>query len=523
MASNIWKLRLTLLMSVQRLPLLTLLRSVLVAVVAVVGAVCLAATPFWADASAVSTAASDTILVSLVTLAAWLSAFFLSRNMFNPRDFAAFGQPSASLRYGLLTSSILTWPALLLFVWLLATVAMRISFWGAAAAGVASAVVTLVTVIMGVRVCAVVGSLVITNKNAPFYAGVGWLLAIAALPIALFFTIQFFQPELSREILDASIFLSWTPLGASVGAFGAAAAGEPLMSVARFGVSILTLLVLWIIWARLSQISLSQATRTEDVRYFRTGLGWFDRFPAKPWAVIGVRSMMYWVRDPRYRVGVIAIPIAAALIVGVLAIAGVDVEILVTVPIPVVLLLLGWSVHNDVSADSTALWSHVASGTTGSADRWGRVLPVFALGVPIALVGASASSALLSDWRMLPALIGLNVAVLCVSVGVSSVSSALLPYPVTRPGESPFSQPASAGNGGGFAQSVSMVVSLLLIVPAAWASWAAVANETFFSNFVALVIGLGIGFVVLFVGIRIGAKSFDASSPELLSISQTFD
>ena len=43
---------------------------------------------------------------------------------------------------------------------------------------------------------------------------------------------------------------------------------------------------------------------------------------------------------------------------------------------------LGWSLHNDVAYDRTAIWLHVASGVRGVADRVGRLVPVLIVGIP---------------------------------------------------------------------------------------------------------------------------------------------
>jgi len=302
-----------------------------------------------------------------------------------------------------------------------------------------------------------------------------------------------------------------------------AAAGDIAGALLRFGVVALTVIVLVLAWNLLVGVSLERIDRPADPNVARQGLDWFDRFSAKPGPVIGARALTYWMRDPRYRVALAAIPLAPVLMVLALWVAGVDMHTLALVPVPVILVLLGWSLHNDVAMDSTALWIHVASGTRGRDDRFGRLAPVLLLGLPLALVGSSITVTVMGDWRVLPAVIGMNLGVLLAAAGVSSVFSALMPYPTTRPGDSPFAQPAVSGAGSGLAQSLSMIVALVLALPPIWIAASAISTVSFGMNFWALIFGAGYGLVVITVGVLVGGRIFDRAAPELLSLTQTFD
>ena len=192
-------------------------------------------------------------------------------------------------------------------------------------------------------------------------------------------------------------------------------------------------------------------------------------------------------------------------------------------PLPVILLLFGWSVHNDVALDSTAIWTHVASGTKGIHDRAGRLAPVLLIGLPLAVVGSSITVTISGDWRLLPAVLGMNLAVLLVAAGVSSVFSAMMPYPATRPGDSPFAQPAVQGSGAGLAQTLSMLFALLFSLPPVVLSVYAIVDPTLGLNLVALGLGVAWGLLILGAGILIGGKIFDRGAPELIAVTQTFD
>ena len=139
------------------------------------------------------------------------------------------------------------------------------------------------------------------------------------------------------------------------------------------------------------------------------------------------------------------------------------------------------------------------------------------------LIGSSLSVTIAGDWRMLPAVLGMNLAVLLVSCAVSSVFSAMMPYPATRPGDSPFAQPAVQGSGAGLAQTLSMLFALLFSLPPVVLSVYAIVDPTLGLNLVALGLGVAWGLLILGAGILIGGKIFDRGAPELIAVTQTFD
>jgi ABC-2 type transport system permease protein len=145
------------------------------------------------------------------------------------------------------------------------------------------------------------------------------------------------------------------------------------------------------------------------------------------------------------------------------------------------------------------------------------------LGVPIALIGSSLTVTALGDWRVLPAVLGMNLSVLFVSSAVSSVFSVMMPYPTTRPGDSPFVQPQWAGSGSGVAQTLSMLIALVLVVPPVWFSVIAFIEVGFMENIWALGFGIGYGALALLLGVLIGGWIFDRSGPELIAVTQVFD
>ncbi len=255
-----------------------------------------------------------------------------------------------------------------------------------------------------------------------------------------------------------------------------------------------------------------------------SGLGFFDYFPDTPAGVIAARAVTYWRRDPRYAVGLLALPFAGFLVVAVLAVGGVPLGILALIPLPIILFLLGWSIHNDIAMESTAIWVHVASGVKGFDDRLGRLAPVMVVGVPLLLLGTPVSVIVADNWRLLPVALGLNAALLLVGAGVSSLSSAWVVYPSTRPGESPFLQPYWSGSNALLVQVVSFLAGIILAAPTIWLAVIAVSGgNSAVIEIVTLLGGIINGLGVLAAAVLLGGYIFDRTAPELVGITEVYD
>jgi ABC-2 type transport system permease protein len=504
-------------------PVPRVLRTAVLGLLAAAGAVALAWVPLRIAADADDRAAIDTVLVSLVLLIAGLVPLFANRRHLEPRQFGWVPARPAAVAAAMLVSTLFSWPTLWLLLWLVSLGAMRPEWRSAGWALAAAGVLVLLLAVCGARVSSALSKLLVPPQGGGTLRAVGALLLVAVLPAAVFAVAETLRAPGGAATSDAAGALGWTPIGAPVAGLALAVDGDAGGALVRFGISLAWVLVLVAAWFPLVRLSVQSVARPADQLLARRSMGWFDRFPARPAAVIGARSVTYWARDPRYRVALLAAPVGAALVVLALWIAGVDPQHLALVPLPIIVLMLGWSLHNDIATDSTAIWMHIASGTRGRHDRAGRLAPVLLVGLPLVLVGSSLTVTVMGDWRVLPAVVGLNLAVLLVASGVSSVFSALTPYPTTRPGESPFSQPAVSGSGAGVAQTVSILVSAVLAAPPVWFGVSAALDPELASNAVALLLGVGYGAVVLVLGVLVGGRVFDRTGPDYVALTQTFD
>lgn len=533
MVARLLRLRLALLLSVFRARFAVVSRRVLLGVIACACAVLLAWLPGWIAGTAFEgapgvgispeRAAIDTVLISALLGCAVLVPLFASAHHLEPRQFAHLPTRPASIASALLAATPLSWPALWLILWFAAFVYFRADsghpWWPVALAGI----LMLLFVVIGARVMSALSKLIVHRRAVSALRITGLILLLAALPVAVFAVTQMVRDPAGAVTRDAAEVLGWTPIGAPGAGIALAAAGDIPGALLRFGIVFAAVIVLLAAWFLLVRFSVEHIARPADSSVARDGLGWFERVSARPGPVIGARALSYWARDPRYRVALAAVPIAPVVMLVALWIAGMGVAGLALVPLPVILLLLGWSLHNDVAMDSTAIWMHVASGTRGRADRAGRLMPVLLVGIPLLLIGSSITVTVMGDWRVLPAVLGMNLGVLLAACGVASVFSALMPYPATRPGDSPFAQPAIVGAGAGAAQTLSMLLAVVFAVPPVWAAASAIGEVSFGGNVFALGFGAVYGLVILLCGVLLGGRIFDRAGPELVAITQTFD
>ncbi|PZQ91933.1 MAG: hypothetical protein DI534_03030 [Leifsonia xyli] len=314
--------------------------------------------------------------------------------------------------------------------------------------------------------------------------------------------------------------LAQTPFGMLWAAPGYASTsvGDADAAWRTLGVSALLVVVLLVVWFAFVGFQLRPTRRQPSPRRERVP-GWFARFPATPVGAVAARSVTYWLRDPRYRAVYGVLPLVLIVVLLALWVGGVPFAIAVLVPLPLMTFLLGWStIHNDIAYDNTAVWQHVAAQTRGVDDRGGRAIPVLLWGVALLVIGIPLTVWANGDPRVAAPLTGVCVALLLGGIGVGSLYSARFPYAAPRPGDPAWQAPQVATSQGGVAQGMSVLLVLLVAVPplALAVLWWAVGG---WWDWLSLAVGVLAGGIMLVVGIRGGARSFDARAPELLAFT----
>ncbi len=434
----------------------------------------------------------------------------------DPGRFATFAVPQRDLAVGLVLAALVSLPSMASTVLAAGVVVAWSQTVASTLVAVASTAVGLLTAITTSRwVCASLTNALSSRRGRDVVAVLGLVLFGLVAPAAAI--LANLGGGLGPAARAAAGVVSWSPLGWAWAAPGDVAAGRPLVGVLRLGLATGLLVLVFVLWSRVlrAQVENPRAVSRSDSRASAgDDLGLLARLPGTPSGAVAARVLTYWRRDPRYQTSMGMTPVLPlALLIPFFA------SDLTWPPLlmgPLLAFLIGWSGHNAVSYDSDALWLHVVAGTTGTDDRRGRALPDLLLALALVPVYTLVGVGVGGRWDLTPAGAGLSVALLGAGLGVSSVMSVVLPYPLPEPGASPFGTPPGAAGIAVAAQSIASVATLVLASPAvllAWAAWSGVAAAAW----VVVVVGIGGGCAAAVLGVRTGARIYDRRAPELLS------
>jgi ABC-2 type transport system permease protein len=433
----------------------------------------------------------------------------------DPKRFALFGIERSKLAVNLALAALVGIPTLVLTLVCLATlVTWSRSVW-AVLVGIVAAAATVAICTLVARISATGATLLLaTRRSREWVTGILVLCVALISPLVIFIVSLRHNPGGLAAVVGVTDALGWTPLGASWSAPASIAAGNAL-GLLQLLVALASVGLLWLAWRAVLARALVTPARQGRVQTFKT-LGSFRRFRATPTGAVAARSMTYWARDMRYRVAIAVLPLTPIIIIGSLLVAGAPANLLALVPVPTVILFLGWSGHNDVAYDGTAIWLHVVSGVPGRADRIGRAVPILIIGVPFVLIGSIVCAVLYGDFTVVFALLGVSGGLLLTGIGFSFVASARFPYPVAEAGQSPFQQPQSTGAITVLVQMVTLFAQFVLAVPALFfAALGLLYGDQWFV--VSGVVGLFVGVVIFAGGLAWGSRIFERRGPEMLA------
>jgi ABC-2 type transport system permease protein len=431
----------------------------------------------------------------------------------DPARFVTFAIPMPQLLAGLAVGGVIGIPGI---VTLLAALGQAASWWQHPVAMLAAVPCTVLAVLTAVVLSRVTTSASTTLANSRRFKDASGVIAIIPLvllgPITVGITEGFRR---SQDFLPAlANTLSWTPLGSIWAVPGDLVLGAWGPAAAKLVISVLTLAVLVWLW----KLSLARALVTpahNAVASRKAGnLGMFARFPATPAGAVAARALIYWLKDPRYGASLVAVPLVPVAMFFGLSQAG-DFTAMLWLG-PFIAFLLAFSISADISYDNTAFALHLAAGVSGVADRAGRAVACGLFAVPLTVLATILPVALMGQWHLLPAMLGLSLGTLLSGLGLSSVVSARYTYNVPLPGESPFKTPPGSAARMLVVQSLGMGALLLLVLPEGLLALVLLFTGQPLWGWLALAAGLLLGSVLLVAGIRIGGRWYDRRAPELL-------
>lgn len=322
----------------------------------------------------------------------------------------------------------------------------------------------------------------------------------------------------AARVRQVAEVLGWTPLGAAWAVPADVATGQWLPAIARLGIAAATLAVLWLVWARALDASVTAPPRAETRAVKPGALGLFAVMPTGGVGATWARSLTAWLRDPRYLRQLIFVPLFPALFAFT---GGVD-GFLFSASAVIVAFILAIAGYADISYDGTAFAAVLSTGVRGRADRWGRVLGAASVGVPAVVVVAVVTAALGGAWAQLPAVLGAALGLLLVGYGVSAVSSALLVVPVASAGDSPFKSVPGQTFLNGLTVLVVWAACTVLAAPPLVLGVLSVTRSSTAMGLASLAVGVVWGVAVIVAGTVVGGRTLDRTGPDLLARIKAF-
>jgi ABC-2 type transport system permease protein len=457
-----------------------------------------------------------TTLLGAVLIAAWALVpvlVFGTDPTLDPVRFATFAVPERQLAAGLAMAGLIGLPGAATVLLVAATLVTWshsvLGVLGAAVGGVAG---IATCVLLSRIITAAAASVLSTRRGRDVLAVAGFVALLGFGPLVSVAS----GADIAAGSLGAvATAVGWSPLGWAWAAPADLVAGDWVAGLARLALAVVLAGALLSAWQRqlAAAVRNPRGASADPDTGGHAGLGLLGRLPGTALGAVAARSAIYWRRDPRLNFpALITVLMPAGLLVP--GLAGDSELALAAMPLASAY-MLGWGQHNDVGYDSTAFWLHVATGVDGVSDRVGRLFPSMVLGAVCVPAYAVLGAALGGRWDLLPASLGVSIALLLSGFALASLTSAVKQYPVPGPGESPFATPPGGAGVTLLVQAAVGLGVLVLSLPAlvlgalawfghGWAAWAA------------LVVGPAIGAVVVVVGVRQGAALFERRGPELL-------
>lgn len=431
----------------------------------------------------------------------------------DPQHLATFPIPRDQLLIALAVSGVLGVPGIITSLAALATAATWWKYPLAAAAAIICAVVGVLICVIGSRMLAALITRLSTGRRGREAQAAVLIVGLLLLGPIIVSAGQLVSDTWESLPAIATV-IGWTPLGAIWAAPADIALGQFGTAGLKFLIGLATLAATIVAWRWGLGRALEIPARSSAASAVTHGRGFFRLFPSTPWGAVAARCLTYWIRDPRYALSLLVVPLLPALIL--FYVGASEATALLNALGPIIAVLLSMSIYTDVSYDNTAFALHLQKGVSGRDDRIGRVLALAVFAVPICLAMTIGFAAFTNSWMILPGLLGVTIGILLSGFAVSSLISGALIFSVPVPGESPFKSKPGGGFGLMWSTFASWTAVAILILPEL--AFAILAFAGFYwAGWVALAIALVLGSALLALGVRFGGRIMDARAPELLS------
>jgi ABC-2 type transport system permease protein len=118
--------------------------------------------------------------------------------------------------------------------------------------------------------------------------------------------------------------------------------------------------------------------------------------------------------------------------------------------------------------------------------------------------------------------LGTSLAAIFGTTGIASAASAKFITPAIKPGESPFKQPQGAYGAQALQQFGTIALSAVGAIPVLGLAIWAVLTGNILASILTFIVGIGLGLLTLYFGVKIGARIYDNSTAEILQKIHNF-
>ncbi|PIF00461.1 MAG: hypothetical protein CR979_02375 [Propionibacterium sp.] len=336
---------------------------------------------------------------------------------------------------------------------------------------------------------------------------------VAALVMAAAFSGQLFNRVKFSvdEFSPIAQVLGWTPLGWAWSMPWHVVNQAWLAVGVKATLLVVTWLLLWHLWRKSLDNALTSPMVSNGGSVQIKSSGWLVwLFPRTPAGAIAVRTVRYWMRDPRRKVQAMSVMVLP--VVMILAFSRIGGQLALLPVVPATTAIVGAiMVMSEICYDGSALADQILSSTSGRDDRVGRIMGISAVFLPASIVVAVLVVWLSGHWEFLWVELGATLGIFGVAAGVGSWAGAIWNYPMPPPGFGNISRGNLGAAGGIF---LTLVIEMIFVAPIAVSG----VMATFWPEFLWInpVISLIIGFAVFAAGINIGGSYLDEKWPEVL-------
>ena len=455
------------------------------------------------------------VLVTGVVLLSWLIGPILlsATNPFtNPRNFLPFAIPNRQFMPGVILGGVLA-PTGIGTLVLFATGAV---VWGwepvAIVAGILAAVIGTLMCVTAMQVCVGLLTNVISKRAVRDAIQLIVLVPVMLGGLAIIGAVETLQ-HLWEVLPTIATWVAFTPAG-SLALPWFVAEGHWGLAALHLVVMLGYLVALIYAYHAIIQRATRTAGGADATQREQSGLGLIGRAKT-PMQAIWARALLSWFKDPRYAASLVVVMVF--ILFGVLGTTVLDTGFLsglVTLLPALIAYMLAFSISADLAYDSTGFSLHVTTGVRGVDDRLGRILALLTWALPLVVALTVAMTFTQGVVDQVAAWLGLNIGILLVGAGLSAVISARYIYPVPPPGTSVMASPEGGMGRTMLIQLLGMTAQILLSIPVIVPVVVALVTASQLWAVVSVLVGLGYGAAMLWVGVRVGAAWYERALPE---------